>query len=99
MSNRTILGGKDELIGKTIDDALPNIEFNANFVSNETVFENDKRYGLLGLESSIDDEAIGLMGGLDTVGVNKTKLKIPHNSKSRETIGNMFEVSFYVRAK
>ena len=99
MSNRTILGGKDELIGKTIDDALPNIKFNANFVSNETVFENDKRYGLLGLESSIDDEAIGLMGGLDTVGVNKTKLKIPHNSKSRETIGNMFEVSFYVRAK
>ena len=99
IKGKTVLGGNKELVGKEIKNSLPNIEFSTNFVNNDTVFENDKRYGIMGLESSIDEEAIGLMGGLDTVGVNKTKLKIPHNSKSRETVGNMFEVSFYVKAK
>ncbi len=99
MNEKTILGANKDLIGKTIKDALPNIEFSAEFINNETVFENDKRYGIMGLNSTIDEEAIGVMGGLDGVGVNKTKLKIPHNSKSKETVGNMFEVSFYVKAK
>lgn len=99
MMNKTILGGNKELVGKSIEDSLPNIEFEASFSNNETVFDNDKRYGIMSLESSVDEEAIGLMGGFETTGMNKTKLKIPHNSAAHETVGNMFEVNFYIRAK
>lgn len=99
MRNKTVLGGNKELVGKSIEDSLPDIEFEAVFSNNETVFENDKRFGIMSLESTVDEEAIGLMGGFETGGMNKSKLKIPHNSTAHETVGNMYEVEFYVRVK
>lgn len=100
LCGRTMIGtDNEELLGTNIENCLPNsISFTAQMGDNSTEESKDARYGPIAYEPGVSETRTGLLGGFEE-GMDRSKIKINHNSTSQITKGNYFHLDVYIRLK